>query len=204
MDTLTDRLAEAIQRRLFVELEASGRHVHLTAEVAQTLFGHGLTPARSLSQPGQFVAAERVSLVTPKGRLDRVAVLGPVRRDCQVELSKTDCVVLGLDAPVRLSGDIRNTPGIILETDKCRVTLQNGILIAQRHVHMTPEDAAARGLKNGDTVRLRALTARPLVFDAVAVRVSPAFRTFAHLDFDEANACGFRAGDLGVIECARS
>lgn len=204
MEALAQQVALAIQKRLFVELEASGRHVHLTKAAAQTLFGHGLTPERPLSQPGQFVAKERVSLITPKGRFDRVAVLGPERRDCQVELSKTDCVALGLNAPIRLSGDIAGTPGIVIANGDRTVTLQNGVIVAQRHLHMTPEDAALRGVKNGDTVRLRALTDRPLVFDRVAVRVSPDFRTYAHLDFDEANACDFRKGDLGMILCGRS
>lgn len=204
MEALVRQVTAEVQRRLFVELEASGRHVHLTKEAAQTLFGHGLTPERPLSQPGQFVAKERVSLITPKGRFDRVAVLGPERKTCQVELSKTDCVALGLAAPVRLSGDIDKTPGIVIAAGDRVVTLQSGVIIAQRHVHMTPEDAARYGLKNGDTVRLRTLTGRPLVFEQVAVRVSSEFCTFAHLDFDEANACGFRRGDLGRLLCRRS
>ena len=137
MEALAQQLAAAIQQRLFIELEASGRHVHLTKEAAQALFGHGLTPDRPLSQPGQFVAKERVSLITPKGRFDRVAVLGPERKDCQVELSKTDCVALGLNAPIRLSGDIKNTPGIVIASGDRVVTLQSGVIVAQRHLHMS-------------------------------------------------------------------
>ena len=204
MEALAQQLAAAIQKRLFIELEASGRHVHLTKEAAQTLFGHSLTPDRPLSQPGQFVAKERVSLITPKGRFDRVAVLGPERKDCQVELSKTDCVALGLNVPIRLSGDNKNTPGIVIANGDRVVTLQSGVIVAQRHLHMTPEDAEKHGVKNGDTVSLRVLTDRPLVFDRVAVRVSPDFRTYAHLDFDEANACDLHKGDRGRILCRRS
>ena len=195
-----DRLIEEITKRLFVELEASGRHVHLTREAALNLFGHPLTPMKELSQPGQFVAKERLSLITDKGRLDRVAVLGPERKDCQVELSQTDCVILGLEAPLRDSGDVSNTPGIILANGERRLPLRHGVIVAKRHIHMTPEDAAVRGLKDGQRVKLRTLSSRPLVFEDVTVRVRPDFRTYAHLDFDEANACGYRKGDLGMIE----
>ena len=199
MDDQVTRIVDAITGRLFIELEASGRHVHLTREAALTLFGHPLTPKRPLSQPGQFVCQERVRLVTPKGSIDRVAVLGPERKACQVELSATDCVALGIDAPVRLSGDTSGSPGIVLESESGQIRLSEGVIIAQRHIHMTPEDARARGLSDRASVQLRALTQRPLTFEEVVVRVSPDFRTYAHLDYDEANACGFRKGDLGMI-----
>lgn len=199
MDDQVTRIVDAITGRLFIELEASGRHVHLTREAALTLFGHPLTPKRPLSQPGQFVCQERVRLVTPKGSIDRVAVLGPERKTCQVELSATDCVALGIDAPVRLSGDTAGSPGIVLESERGRLSLSEGVIIAQRHIHMTPEDARVRGLSDRATVQLRTLTQRPLIFEEVVVRVSPEFRTYAHLDYDEANACGFRKGDLGMI-----
>ena len=199
MDDQVTRIVDAITGRLFIELEASGRHVHLTREAALTLFGHPLTPKRPLSQPGQFVCQERVRLVTPKGSIDRVAVLGPERKACQVELSATDCVALGIDAPVRLSGDTAGSPGIVLESESGQIRLSEGVIIAQRHIHMTPEDARVRGLSDRATVQLRTLTQRPLTFEEVVVRVSPEFRTYAHLDYDEANACGFRKGDLGMI-----
>lgn len=199
MDDQVTRIVDAITGRLFIELEASGRHVHLTREAALTLFGHPLTPKRPLSQPGQFVCQERVRLVTPKGSIDRVAVLGPERKACQVELSATDCVALGIDAPVRLSGDTSGSPGIVLESEGGQLRLSEGVIIAQRHIHMTPEDARARGLSDRASVQLRTLTQRPLTFEEVVVRVSPDFCTYAHLDYDEANACGFRKGDLGMI-----
>lgn len=195
----SQRIVQALMQRLFIELEASGRHVHLTREAAFTLFGHGLTEKRPLSQPGQFVCNERVSLVTPRGRFENVAVLGPERKECQVELSLTDCVALGVKAPVRLSGHTDGTPGITLESGNARLQLSTGVIVAQRHIHMTPQDAAQRGVTDGQTVRLRVFTARPLTFDDVIVRVSPDFRTFAHLDYDEANACGFVKGDLGML-----
>ena len=116
-----------------------------------------------------------------------------------MELSLTDCVTLGLKAPVRLSGKVENTPGIVLVNGTREVFLSSGVIVAQRHIHITPEDAAARGVKDRDVVRLRVFTARPLVFEDVVVRVSPDFRTYAHLDYDEANACGFVKGDLGML-----
>ncbi len=199
MEMEVERLTDLLQRRLFVELEASGRHIHVTKEQAQRLFGHDLTEKRPLSQPGQFLCNERVSLVGPKGRLERVAVLGPARSEGQVELSRTDAVALGVAAPVRLSGNVAGSPGILIEGPKGALELPCGAIVAQRHIHMTPEDAQLQKVENGQTVRLKTMTDRPVVFEDVAVRVSPTFRTYAHLDFDEANACGFRTGDLGMI-----
>lgn len=194
-----ERLTDALCRRLFVEIEASGRHVHLTEADAQKLFGHGLTEQRPLSQPGQYVCRERVTLIGPKGQLERVAVLGPARPESQVEISLTDARTLGVDAPVRLSGDIQGTPGILIRGDRGEVQLTAGVIAARRHIHMTPQSAAAHGLKNGDEIRLQCLTQRPLILEQVAVRVSDKFATYVHIDFDEANACGYRSGDLGMI-----
>ena len=194
-----EQVTEQVFKRLFVELEASGRHVHVTREQAQRLFGHDLTPDRPLSQPGQYLAKERVSVLGPKGKFDGVAVLGPCRSEGQVELSLTDARSLGISVPVRLSGDVAQSPGITLVGPCGSVNLEQGAIAALRHIHMTPEDAALQKVKDGQMVRLKTLTARPVVFDAVAVRVSPKFRTFVHLDYDEANACGFQKGDFGMI-----
>lgn len=199
MERELDRLTELLQRRLFVELEASGRHVHVTEEQAMILFGHDLTESRPLSQPGQYLAQERVTVRGPKGELHRVAVLGPCRKEGQAELSATDAVAIGVPAPVRLSGDVQDSAPITLIGEKGTVKLKQGAIIAKRHIHMTPEDAAMQQVENGAVVRLRTLTGRPLVFEDVAVRVSPDFRTYAHLDYDEANACGWKKGDLGMI-----
>ena len=197
-------LTEAVLGRVFVELEASGRHVHVTREQAMTLFGHALTPERPLSQPGQFLARERVTVKGPKADFQNVAVLGPERQAGQVEISLTDGRQLGLSAPVRLSGDVAGTPGALLIGPKGTVQLRQGVIVAQRHVHLTPQAAEGFGVKHGQTVRLRTFTERPLVFENVAVRVSPDFAPYAHLDYDEANACGFQKGDLGRIEpCGR-
>ena len=199
MDKLIDQVTEALERRLFLELEASGRHVHLTKEAALALFGQSLTEKRPLSQPGQFLSHQRVTLVTEKGRLENVAVLGPERKDCQVELSMTDCVTLGISPPVRLSGHIEGTPGITLVSHTGTWVLNSGVIIAQRHIHMSTEDAALRKLSDGDLVRVQTLTSRPVIFEQVPVRVHREFRTCVHLDYDEANGCGFRKGDLGMI-----
>ena len=192
-------LTEQLVHRLFVELEASGRHVHVTREQAQTLFGHGLTPKRPLSQPGQYLANERVTVVGPKGTFENVAVLGPERKEAQVEISLTDGRTLGLEAPVRLSGDVSGTPGVTLIGPAGTVTLNHGVITAQRHIHLTPEDARNFGVKDKQVVKLQTFTARPVIFQDVAVRVSPEFASYVHLDYDEANACGFAKGDLGRI-----
>ena len=192
-------LADAVVSRLFVELEASGRHVHVTAQQAKVLFGHPLTPERPLSQPGQYLAKERVRLIGPKGEFRNVAVLGPERKEGQVEISLTDGRTLGIDPPIRLSGDVQGSPSITLSGEQGSVTLSQGVIAAQRHVHLTPSDAAKFGVRNGQTVRLQTYTARPTVYGDVAVRVSPEFASYVHLDFDEANACGFRKGDLGRL-----
>ena len=194
-----EKLAQAVADRLFVELEASGRHVHLTKDQAKALFGHPLTPQRPLSQPGQFLSRERVKLVGPGGEMEQVAVLGPERREGQVELSLTDCRSLGIRAPVRLSGHVEQTPGIRLEGPLGRVELPQGVIVARRHIHLTPEAARRFGVRDGQVVWLQTLTARPLVFGDVVVRVSPEFAPYAHLDYVEANACGFQKGDLGRI-----
>ena len=192
-------VVDKVLSRLFIELEASGRHVHVTKEQAKTLFGHELTPKRPLSQPGQYLANERVTVVGPKGEFQNVAVLGPERKEAQVEISLTDGRSLGIQPPVRLSGDVKGSPGAVLVGPSGRITLDRGVIAAQRHIHMRPETAKAMGVESGQTVRLQVYTARRLIVDDVAVRVSPEFADFVHLDYDEANACGFAAGDLGRI-----
>jgi len=192
-------LVDALAGRLFVELEASGRHVHVTKEQALLLFGHPLTPKRPLSQPGQYLANERVTVIGPRGEFQNVAVLGPERKEAQVEISLTDARTLGIDAPVRLSGDVGETPGARLLGEKGSVQLRQGVMAAQRHIHLTPEDAKRFGVKDQQLVKLQTYTSRPVLFEDVAVRVSPKFASFVHLDYDEANACGFQKGDLGRI-----
>ena len=194
-----EAIAQAVAARLFIEVEASGRHVHVTAEQAVRLFGHDLTPERELSQPGQYLAKERVTVVGPKGEFKNVAVLGPARKAAQVEISLTDGKSLGITPPVRLSGKVEGSPGAILVGSTGKVELSQGVICAQRHIHMTPEDGSRLGIHDGETVNLKVYTERPVIFEAVPVRISKDFQTRVHLDFDEANACGFHKGDLGRI-----
>ncbi len=194
-----EELVEAVFKRLFIEVEASGRHVHVTKEQAIRLFGHDLTAERPLSQPGQYLAKERVDVIGPKGEFRNVAVLGPVRKEAQVEISLTDGRQLGLKPPIRPSGDVQNSPGAILVGPKGRVELTQGVIAAQRHIHMTPESAAGMGVQDKQIVKLQVFSRRPVIFEDVLVRVSEKFDTYVHLDYDEANACGWQLGDLGRI-----
>ena len=194
-----EALVGAVAGRIFVPVEASGRHVHLTAEQARILFGHGLTPQRPLSQPGQFLARERVTVAGPKGVFQNVAVLGPERREAQVEISLTDGKALGLRPPIKQSGDVSDSPGCTLEGPAGRVTLERGVIAARRHIHLTPEDGKLLGVKDGQVVQLQVFSGRPVIFGDTVVRISPDFARAAHLDYDEANACGFSEDELGRI-----
>lgn len=194
-----DALVNAVLERILVPLEASGRHVHLTREQAEILFGHGLTPERPLSQPGQYLSKERVTVIGPKGEFRNVAVLGPERKEAQVEISLTDGKALGIQPPVRLSGETVGSPGCILVGSQGRVELDRGVIAAQRHIHLTPADAARFGVRDRQVVHLQTFTARPVVFEDTVVRVSGDFAAAVHLDYDEANACGFAKGDWGRI-----
>ena len=196
---MMEALAEQVTARLFIPLEASGRHVHITPEQALALFGHPLTPKRPLSQPGQFLANERLTVTGPKGSFQNVAVLGPERHDAQVEVSLTDARVLGLTPPVRQSGDVEASPGAILTGPKGTLELARGVIVAQRHIHLTPEAAARFGVEDKQRVTLQVYTSRPALLQEVTVRVRPDFAPAVHLDYDEANACGLQPGDLGRI-----
>ena len=196
-----ETLAEEIVRRITIPMEASGRHIHLSRAAVEQLFGVGyqLNRVRDLSQPGQFVCAERVTLQGPKGELKNVVILGPERPECQAEVSLTDAVALGERPPVRLSGVLEGSPGFTLRYGSRVLYVDRGLIAAKRHIHMTPADAARFGVRHGQTVRLRTLTSRPLVFGDVEVRVSERYATAAHLDYDEANACGFQKGSRGLL-----
>ena len=194
-----EKLAEAVLGRIFVPLEASGRHVHVNTEQAMALFGHRLTPERELSQPGQYLARERVTVVGPKGEFRNVAVLGPERKEAQVEVSLTDGRTLGIRPPVRLSGDVKNSPGCTLVGPMGSVELGQGVICAQRHIHLTPEEGKRFGVADKQVVKLQTFTSRPAVFEDVVVRTNADFAAAVHLDYDEANACGFQKGDFGRI-----
>ena len=195
-----ERLADAVASRLFVELEASGRHVHVTAAQAQQLFGHGLTPKRPLSQPGQFLSEERVTVVGPKGEFRDVAVLGPERKEAQVEISLTDARSIGIAAPVRESGQIAGSGACKLVGPKGEVEISEGVIVAKRHIHMTKADAAEFGVADKQIVSVKVDSAdRSLIFGDVVVRVSDSYALAMHIDTDESNAAGMAPGTMGEV-----
>jgi acetate kinase len=189
-----------------IPVEISARHAHLTQATIDRLFGvgHRLEPRKELSQHGQFAAVETVRVIGPRGRLDNVRVMGPPRDADQIEISRSDEFVLGIDAPVRVSGDLRNTPGATLEGPAGRVTLQSGMICARRHIHMSPQDANRLGLHDHDTVQVKVDSDnRDLIFEDVTVRVHPSFTLRLHLDTDEANAAGLKQGDTVELRVSK-
>lgn len=176
-----------------VPIEISARHVHLSCEDLEALFGTGfkLSKYKDLSQPGQFAAEETVKLVGPRGgQIDKIRVLGPCRKETQVEISETEARELGLNPPVRDSGNLAETAGAKIVGPKGEVDLKQGVILALRHIHIDPKTAAELGVKNYDRVKVDVSGARDLLFENVLVRVSPDFKLAMHIDTDEANAAG--------------
>lgn len=175
----------------------SNRHVHLSQADVEILFGQGyqLTPFKELKQPGQFAAKECVIVVGPKGSISKVRVLGPVRPKSQLEVSKADCFVLGIKAPVRESGDLNTSGSALLIGPAGHVNLEEQVICAQRHIHMNMMDARALNVANGQKVHIRTEGERSLIFDEVVVRVDERFSLEFHIDTDEANAAGLRNND---------
>ena len=185
-----------------VLVETSARNVHLSQQDLETLFGEGyqLTNKKDLSQPGQFARTERVDVVGAKKTLAGVTILGPVRGKSQVELSLTDARSIGVDAPIRESGDIAGSGACRLVGPKGEVALEEGVIAAKRHIHMTPADAEAFGVKDKDVVSVRVESAgRSLVFGDTVVRVSPKFALAMHIDTDESNAGAVAPGTMGEV-----
>lgn len=177
----------------------SNRHVHLSREDLDILFGKGyeLKPIKDLGQPGQYAADEKVIIVGPKGAIEQVRVLGPVRNQTQIEVSRTDAFKLGLNPPVRDSGDIEGTPGIVIVGLKGTVVKNKGVILAKRHIHMHTKDAEHYGVKDKDIVKVICeKDGRRLIFDDVLIRVSEKFALEFHVDTDEANASLLNNGDL--------
>lgn len=181
----------------YVPVMSSNRHCHLSQADVERLFGPGyrLTKMRDLVQPGQFACNERVTIETPKGKMT-LRVVGPARKETQVELSFTDAIKLGLRPPIRMSGELEGSPGCMLANGDQRVEIPRGVIVAARHLHMSPDDAQAFGLKDGDVVSLRVEGPRPATLDNVLVRSGEAHRMEAHIDTDEANACALTDGQL--------
>ena len=183
-----------------VLVETSARHVHLTAEAVEALFGagHTLTKKKDLSQPGQFACEERVKVVGPRGEIN-ASVLGPVRPASQVELSLSDARAIGVAAAIRESGDIAGTAGCKLVGPSGEVELAEGVIAAQRHIHMTPADAAEAGVADKQIVSVKLDTPRPLTYGGVVVRVSEKFALAMHIDTDESNAAAASGEVYGEI-----
>jgi putative phosphotransacetylase len=184
-----------------IPLAVSARHCHLSQADLETLFGKGyeLTKKADLSQPGQFAANETVVIVGPRGSIEKVRILGPARSLTQVEVSRTDAVKLGLKPPVRESGNIAGSAPITLAGPKGSIFKNEGLIIAQAHIHMNPEDAAYFGVENGEYVRIRTEGERPVSFEKVLIRVSPRYQLEMHIDTDEANAGFITSGQSGFI-----
>lgn len=186
-----------------IPIEASAKHVHLSQKDVEALFGagHQLTFDRELSQPGQFLAKERVMLIGPKGVIERVAVLGPARDQTQVEISITDSRVLGLEAKLRESGQLEGTKGIVISANGNVVKALNGLIAAKRHIHMTSKDAERLNVKDKQIVSVKVYSDRPVILEDVVVRVNDNYALAMHIDFDEANACALTKGVKGEIVC---
>jgi acetate kinase len=194
------------QEPVLIPIEVSAHHVHLSDRHAAALFGkgHQLTPLQELSQPGQYACKERVNLIGPKGSVNKVRVLGPTRKETQVEIAMTEQFKLGIHPPIRESGDLANTPGVTLESEKATIKIDKGVICAMRHIHMPPEDALRMGLKDRDVVMVRIPGKRELIFGDVLVRVRSNYKLAMHLDTDEANAANISDGVFGQIERIQS
>lgn len=184
-----------------IPVEASARHVHMSQADFEMLFGSGqrMQKAGALSQPGQYRSAHRVRLIGPKGAIERVALLGPPRKNTQVEVSRTDALALGIKAPVRQSGDLANSADIHIQVDGKVLYAPSSTIVAARHIHMSPAEAAAFGVANGQMVDVLIEGARPLVLRDVLVRADDAGSLALHIDFDEANAAGVEGELYGRI-----
>ena len=186
-----------------IPVGVSNRHVHLSAEDLEKLFGAGyeLTKLKDLSQPGQFACKETVTVCGPKGAIEKVRILGPVRKASQIEILAGDCFKLGVKAPVKLSGDLEGTPGITLVGPKGSVQTKNGVMIAQRHIHMLPSDAERFGVHDGESVCLEVDGMRGGILRNTVIRVTEQSGLECHLDMEEANAMGL--GSSSTVRIVR-
>lgn len=184
-----------------VPVGISARHVHLSRDHVEILFGAGyqLTPEKSLSQPGQFACKEQVEVWGPKGAIKKVRILGPERKQSQVEMASSDCRILGTQPPVRTSGDLKETPGILLKGPVGEVSLKEGVIIADRHIHMTPEEARWFGVSDGDRVNVVVSGEKEGVLGRVLIRITSESRLDLHVDTDDANAFLLRQGQWVTI-----
>lgn len=204
VEKITIEVLKKIKEKLLIPstvIGVSNRHIHLSKSDLESLFGKGyeLTKLKSLKQPGQFAAKETVTIVGPKGEIEKVRILGPVRNQTQVEISKTDSYTLGIKAPIRESGNIKDTPGMMIKGPKQAITLHEGVIIAKRHIHMPPSFAEKHGFHDKELVKVQFEGERGLVFGDVVIRVSDKYVNEMHIDTDEANAGNIKNGDIGII-----
>ncbi len=210
IDTIVEILAEILSEKGMAEPERhdsavpvgiSNRHIHLSKQDLNTCFGEGyeLTPTKALSQPGQFASKETVIICGPKGAIEKVRILGPVREETQVELLAGDNYKLGIKAPLRLSGDIEGSPGVTVIGPKASVNLEKGAIIAKRHIHMTPEDARNYGVHDGQIVSVKISGERGGSLDNVIIRANDKSKLDFHIDTEEANALGITSEAAGII-----
>ena len=201
MEQLIEKVLDTITKAGLVEVEVSARHVHLKESDLEILFGRGavLHKKRPLSQTGQFLSEERVNLIGPKGKKERVAVLGPVRKETQAELSASDCVALGVQAPLRESGDVAGSAPITIEGPAGSINITQGAIVAHNHIHVPTDVAKKLGLSDKEHVSVSILSERPVTFEDVIIRVSDAFNFRMHIDFDEANAASVKGFTFGKI-----
>ena len=185
-----------------VPFEVSAHHMHLSQEHIEALFGpgHRLSFESKLSQPGQYACKEKLNLIGPRGKIERVRVLGPPRRETQIEISMTEQFRLGIQPPIRESGDIESSTGITIEGPKSTISIDKGVICALRHIHMSPEDALHFGLHDKDRVMVRVKGRRELIFGDVLIRVNPNFKLVVHIDTDEGNAAGISMDVNGYID----
>ncbi len=184
-----------------IQIEVSARHMHLSKEDLKNLFGeeHELKELKKLSQKGEFASPDTVILTTSKGSLEKVRVVGPLREKTQVEISKTEARLLGLNPPLKVSGDVKGSERITIIGPVGEVETTEGVIIAKRHLHASPAEAAQLGVKDGDLVSVKVAGERGLIFNEVAVRVKDNFVLKVHIDTDEANAAGLMGGEMGEV-----
>lgn len=202
-ETVVDVLAneETTETNLYIPIGVSNRHVHLSTEAVERLFGKGyqLTKYKELSQPGQFAAEETVTVIGEKGKLKNVRVLGPARDMTQLEISLSDGFGVGLRPPIRLSGNIEGTPSFTLQGPKGQMKINQGLICAARHIHMHPTDAVMFNVKDGEKVDVFVPGERGVTFHDTLIRISESFRLEMHIDFDEANAANIKNGQKALL-----
>ena len=191
----------SLKKSKTVPIAASNRHIHLSPEHVERLFGRGyeLTKLKDLSQPNQFAAKETVTLIGPKGRIQNVRVLGPARGMTQVEVSLFDGFTLGVKPPIRNSGEIKGSESITIQGPRGQISIREGLICAARHIHMHTSDGETYGVQDGDLVQVKVDGVRGIIFSNVLIRISPKYKLEMHIDLDEANAAGIKNGQLGEM-----